>query len=132
MNKLNLINNQPPEFGNPEHIKYVKKLNEILTGNINCHQIDWQPCISNGNKRDNGKPKFKYVLNPDNANSLVDFFRCPRCQNVIYLLINYDSQDFNSIIQIDLYYQQNGVSCSHCKTEFEVDDDRCIYCKPKI
>lgn len=34
MDKRNLINGERPEWGNPEHIKYVKHLEDIGTGKV--------------------------------------------------------------------------------------------------
>jgi hypothetical protein len=129
MNKLNLINGKFPEFGNPEHIKFIKEKNRILSGNINFQEIDWQPCKSSGINRLNGTPLFKYV-DPDQADAVVDSFNCPRCNHLIYMLTNYDKNDFNSIFQIDRHFEEEGITCTHCNQEFIVED-RLIYCKPK-
>lgn len=130
MNPRNLIHGQLPQFGNPEHIAYVKEKTAILKGEINFYTIDWLPCIEWGRTTETRKPVFRYC-SFRNANALVDYIPCPKCGRLHCLLFNFDPQGnwYDELIAVDEAAKE--FSCWNCKQEFTTDEDRNVYCKPE-
>lgn len=125
----NLINGEKPEFGNKEHIDFCRNVEKIFSGEINIHEIDWQPCHYLGKHTDTGKPKFRYVEDHKKADALVDFIPCPRCQKRHCLLFTFDPLGnwYDELLAVD--ESSKSFKCWNCKLEFVTDDCRNVYVK---
>jgi hypothetical protein len=117
----NLIKGEKPEFGNLIHIAFCRKIERIFKGEESIHEIDWQPCHYWGKHTDTGKPKFRYV-DFKNADALVDFIPCPKCQKRHCLLLTFDPLGnwYDELIAIDR--SSENFECWNCKLEFETID----------
>lgn len=128
---MNLINGQKPEFGNLEHIEFVKRIDRIFTGKESFQQIEWEPCHYWGSHTDTGKPKFQ-DRNWKYADAVVDYIICPKCEKLHCLLVAFDPQIaktawYQVLIEIDNSIKE--FICWNCKTKFEVDEERNVFVK---
>lgn len=126
----NLIKGQKPEFGNPDHIKWLAEKSAIMNGGINFDEIDWKFAlyIDGGGK---SKPRFEWVENFKNADCLVCYVKCPRCGRNHILLYCFDvsPQLWNDeLIRIDKEVE-DGFSCWSCGLEMYAED-RLLYVRP--
>lgn len=125
----NLINGQKPEFGNTSQIKELQRIENIFTGKINFHEIEWMPAvyIDGGGK---SKPRYKYVDDYKDADCLVDHVPCPRCgKNHILLICLEDSGVwYEDLLAVDKETQE-GFECWNCGLSMHADDDRNVYVK---
>ncbi len=129
MNQQNLINGAKPEFGNPQHIKWLKDKERYMSGEINFHEITWQhgQYIGGGAST---RPRFKFC-SPKNADCLVDYIPCPRCnrQHILLVCIDPDSVPYDQSLSADEGSKE--FSCWSCGLEFETED-RCVYVKQPV
>lgn len=124
----NTINGAKPEFGNPEHIAFIKEKTAIFSGEVPFHQIEWERCTYKGHVGTTGRPVFDYAKHGD---AVVDYIPCPNCNRLHILLISFDPQGnwYDELIQIDETAKE--FKCWNCHTEFTTDDDRNVFVKPE-
>lgn len=129
MHTQNLIHGQKPEFGNIAHINYVRLMERHMSGEINFHEITWQPgqYIGGGDK---SKPRFKFC-SPKNADCLVDYIPCPRCkrQHILLVCIDPDSVPYDQNVAAD--EESEEFECWSCGLEFETQQ-RLVYVKQPV
>lgn len=127
----NLINGQLPQWGNPDHIAYVKNMSALFSGEKSFHTIEWSFCNYWGKHTDTGKPKFRWAEQHKDADAVVDYVPCPKCKRDHVLLVGYDPQAnwYDMLIAIDDSVKE--FECWNCKTEFVTDEDRNVFVKQK-
>jgi hypothetical protein len=129
MPRLNLINGSKPEFGNPDHIKYVKEHNEIFNGIRSLHQIDWAFAQYIGETGETGKPRFTYCGHRK-ADCVVDYIPCPRCHHQHILLITFSDRRFSYQTMLEVQQEAQEFECWNCRLKFISDEEGFVYCKP--
>ncbi|MBE0663770.1 MAG: hypothetical protein IH597_15045 [Bacteroidales bacterium] len=129
MDKRNLINGEKPEFGNPKHIAWYKRMARILQGDEPAGEIDWMKCHYWGASTASGAPKHCWPDDEHPADALVAYIECPRCRRQHKLLVTYDPQGnwYDELISCDESVKQ--FECWNCGLEFYTDEDRNVYVK---
>jgi len=130
MKSDNLIKGQKPEFGNPDHIKWLKEQSEIMNGEINFGEIDWMFCqyLNGGCKT---KPKFRYAPMKE-CDAIVDTIKCPKCDSEHILLLHIPDLNgilcHQQIIEAECELDKEGFKCHNCGLEMYIED-RMLYVK---
>lgn len=129
MDHKNLINGQNPEFGNTLHIAFVRGKERVMSGEINFHEISWQHAHYIGTDAGR-KPRFRFC-GPKNADCLVDYVPCPRCnrQHILLVGIDTDSVAIDQLLMADEASEE--FSCWSCGLEFETVK-RLVYVKQPV
>lgn len=129
MRRHNLINGARPQFGNPEHIAFIKTQSAIMSGQKSFYKITWKNCDYIGNRGETSKPSFIYTLR--NSDAVVDHIPCPYCNRLHVLLFCALGQLTKSERRKTLIEAlKEAFSCWNCKTNFTVDAQNQVFVSP--
>lgn len=109
--KTNLINGKKPEFGNPEHIAYIKKHSEI------------QKIINNKNITYEKKATIDYEVISEVE--LTAYFKCFACENDI----SYRETFEDCVDGENLLFGLEGekvIACKKCSTKYNIEDSHFV------
>ncbi len=121
MYRKNTIKGQKPEFGNPEHIKFVKEGSDKLAGKLAVCSLEWEPVKWNGQKNETRKP-ITYHSTWKNCDAVQCYIPCPRCNKMHKHVVCYDQ---NNVLQIEQWaaIHEAENACWNCGLQFEIPED---------
>ncbi len=117
----NTINGQKPEFGNPEHIKFVKEGNDKLAGKLAVCELEWEPVLWSGVKTGTGYPKTAHA-SWKKCDAVQCYIPCPKCSCTHKHVACYDPNDVLAIEQWSRIHSVE-ISCYNCGLQFEIPED---------
>jgi hypothetical protein len=121
MARTNLINGQRPQFGNPEHIAWVKEKTEIMSGDYPVCEADWE-FVRLGNRTTETRKPITYFEEPNNADAVQCYVPCPRCKRLHKHVVCYDPFEIDQTA-VWAAIDETEITCWNCGLEMHITSD---------